>query len=506
MNFENVTLMNSYMNRVSSNSPNSQNASYPGYPIGIHYDNTDGFSNKPNQLFCNNVSSIYSGSVISHTCFNSKYERNQFFAHSIGFKINNKATLMRQFHAGNQWFGTYPSTGGKGAAISDQLLLARTKFFVKGPIPSFGSPLWPIPSTPFMFQIDQQIDDNTDCSNPMPSSIEPPRRNTTAMDGTLSFSWYNTELLWQNQFKLYQEMLPFKDSFSLDSLEGIFLNGLAGTNMHKFAQIRVLEDVAKSRTESETNYEQSLRTQMTGYRDQLRALDSIPFDGDDTLAYNARYAMVASLIEPLHTIHDSFIRFNVIKDSVANIMYDSILIINAEIQTSHPSEMLLKIYNNLYFATYARSGMPTLTESQRNGYFYLASQCASINADVVFRSRAIAKLNGDTNYYHDDFICMGGGYIPPATDSSASDSVMIQGIISPNPSTGVVNLNFSEALNETADIYVYSMEGQILFEEHPILYTNTYSINLSNLNNGIYTIRVIYQNLEILNEKIVLQN
>jgi hypothetical protein len=58
----------------------------------------------------------------------------------------------------------------------------------------------------------------------------------------------------------------------------------------------------------------------------------------------------------------------------------------------------------------------------------------------------------------------------------------------PNPSTGIFEIRFEEKTNTLSSVEVYNLEGRLLFEENAL--TKNMNIDLSNLNSGIYILKV----------------
>lgn len=58
----------------------------------------------------------------------------------------------------------------------------------------------------------------------------------------------------------------------------------------------------------------------------------------------------------------------------------------------------------------------------------------------------------------------------------------------PNPSTGIFEIQFEEKNNTIISIEVYNLEGRLLYDEIPS--KDNYSVDLSDLNVGIYLLKV----------------
>lgn len=77
--------------------------------------------------------------------------------------------------------------------------------------------------------------------------------------------------------------------------------------------------------------------------------------------------------------------------------------------------------------------------------------------------------------------------------------------IFPNPTDGLVNLHFeNKNTSDKISIKVYDMIGKLIFEKIDVeLISNSFSINLENLINGIYFIS-IQQNNKTTSKKLII--
>jgi len=65
----------------------------------------------------------------------------------------------------------------------------------------------------------------------------------------------------------------------------------------------------------------------------------------------------------------------------------------------------------------------------------------------------------------------------------------------PNPSTGIFEIQFEEKNNTIISVEVYNLEGRLLYDEIPS--KDNYSVDLSDLNVGIYLLKIKALNDEI---------
>ncbi len=125
-----------------------------------------------------------------------------------------------------------------------------------------------------------------------------------------------------------------------------------------------------------------------------------------------------------------------------------------------------------------------------------------------------ARYDAYSCYINDRIIIFGGynyetstyksdGAAFTSTKLDISDKINpIDITVFPNPNTGIVNLNLSNLKSTTSKISVYNLVGQIVYQE--TVTTSNPTINISNLQNGVYLLKVENNGMEY-NSRIIKQ-
>jgi len=130
----------------------------------------------------------------------------------------------------------------------------------------------------------------------------------------------------------------------------------------------------------------------------------------------------------------------------------------------------------------------------------IASQCALLGGDAVYRARAILKLFNQSGF-NDDSICTQA--LQQYGSEKIQDLHKIQVFIQPNPSSDIINiqLDYSEAIIE--NIVIRDGTGKIINRIKNELNSNYLELSIIELNPGIYFLEFEFNNGKLLNKKIV---
>jgi PKD repeat protein len=96
--------------------------------------------------------------------------------------------------------------------------------------------------------------------------------------------------------------------------------------------------------------------------------------------------------------------------------------------------------------------------------------------------------------------------IPPALTPTANKDAEIENVnyvIYPNPNNGQFDLKMESAGNETVKIKVYNLIGEIVYETETINDNMTKKINLDNVSNGVYFVKISSGNNESTKKMII---
>jgi len=119
----------------------------------------------------------------------------------------------------------------------------------------------------------------------------------------------------------------------------------------------------------------------------------------------------------------------------------------------------------------------------------------SLSSTTRFRFRCDASNNGD-RIYIDDVVIEGCGSASnretgePDSEEENQDRELDL-IAFPNPTEGILNIDLSQVKGQAATIHIYDFAGKLIYNHDiPSKHGDIVEIELGNLNNGLYLIKV----------------
>ncbi len=73
----------------------------------------------------------------------------------------------------------------------------------------------------------------------------------------------------------------------------------------------------------------------------------------------------------------------------------------------------------------------------------------------------------------------------------------------PNPTSGIVNLNMDESLNNDAEVFIYDIQGKLLDTKYLTTNRNLHTLDLSHISSGVYLVKVQSGNLSVVKKLII---
>lgn len=153
---------------------------------------------------------------------------------------------------------------------------------------------------------------------------------------------------------------------------------------------------------------------------------------------------------------------------------------------------------NRWYLTWLRYGIDSLSEEDSIALENLAMSCPTINGKAVFKARSLyASLNPGFDY-NDKVICgnvgaykTSGAQAEETMDMAILDGVLLNNIkLYPNPTDGIVNIDYVLPLNSTAKITLYDMVGRACLTADFGNNSSQLLFNVGNLPSGIYSYKL----------------
>ena len=132
----------------------------------------------------------------------------------------------------------------------------------------------------------------------------------------------------------------------------------------------------------------------------------------------------------------------------------------------------------------------------------VAIQCPYSGGAAVMSARAYLHLLNDTFEYDDDVICgvMGIFRMQSLQNGRKVNSLKVL----PNPSSGITQLIFSGLNGHVLNVEIIDALGKLVFTKKIQSSSNSIQLNLNELSNGMYYVKLSDQDGVYLAEKILL--
>lgn len=466
----------------------------PPYPIGYYYYFTEHMAK------CNSADNVRTGVRYTGLCNNSTLIGTSFHNHDIGLKLDNTATLIDQINNGNAFLDTC-----NFEARSDQPSLTLTKFFVN---PSSSSALWASPRHPTtpsdIFRTNTGVD-NTDCNIPLPPQAPEAELRDKIRLALLQYDEFEPQMLWQNQAWLFN-YLSHQDSLTDEETE--YLTAMQGHNIEKLDRLTADERAIFDRALSTKEQIMALTNNLNINANLLAQYSQVNTDALDSAAYAQHRALIASAQTTFNQQSDLLNNLLALESSHNYLELDTLSTANGQIVPEFVTDSLEVVFNELYYNTYARNNY-NLSAEELMSYRSIANQCPMLNANAVFRSRAIVQSQSDsTRFYDDAAICLAAGYEyknQTYTKPVLKPKPKLDYQLFPNPAKNYTKILFAEIPIGDVKIEVYDVLGRSIISDKLELNSNYYELNTMILNSGIYMIKISINNQDLAPTKLKIE-
>ena len=138
-----------------------------------------------------------------------------------------------------------------------------------------------------------------------------------------------------------------------------------------------------------------------------------------------------------------------------------------------------------------------------SGILAIASQCPFAGGAAVERARSFIALLNDTIAYNDDNICLQSGIYRYANDTVRTveeNKIIIQ----PNPASNEVSIILKGEFEGLCNIQIKNAMGEEILFSQMNCAEKQRMVDVSNLAQGVYIVKVNVNNITFLNSKLVI--
>lgn len=174
-------------------------------------------------------------------------------------------------------------------------------------------------------------------------------------------------------------------------------------------------------------------------------------------------------------------------DNAKALQADNLRTTNNLIATTRQMEDNEKVVNGIYLATVSR-GIYSLNPIQVASLENIIYQCPLAGGGAIFKARSLYTLHAMQLWYNDDSLCnlvnMEWRNAQPIVEKK--DGLQVY----PNPTTGEITFDFINAITEKQLLYIYNLQGQVVFQKEIEAELSKLTISFPNITKGIYLYRV----------------
>jgi len=414
------------------------------------------------------------------------------------------ALIGVQEHTGNKWTGSFTGKaakhyGGAGDRVESKFIINA----LDQQHPEYKPSNFLELANDGWFTNDNQNASVISCPNGVGSSNHPRifPRSEDYLIASNGFEYGDDagSRIWTSQRQLYREIAKQEEFSNLPMVYQNFYNNQTETSVGQFEYVERLIDSASLITSSLQQALDSINAISDSFSIELfELLDSLLIEPDSL----TRLQLQAAIFTYQTEFDTIAIAKNYLQLQIQNALYAALSLAiqqNAEISIDTIYEENQKSVNEIYLNMLLSDNW-VLDSSDLQIVNEIASQCALIGGDAVYRARAILNLF-NLSSFNDDSICTQA--LQQYGSEKIQDLHKIQVFIQPNPSSDIINiqLDYSEAIIE--NIVIRDGTGKIINRIKNELNSNYLELSIIELNPGIYFLEFEFNNGKLLNKKIV---
>ncbi|NNC85830.1 MAG: T9SS type A sorting domain-containing protein, partial [Bacteroidia bacterium] len=371
---------------------------------------------------------------------------------------------------------------------------------------AFGSVFPLIPNQPVDWIRAFNIEPNFEClatnaCNDLPCNPCDSELDEDIAEGNIQNNPYTSETIWMLQSELYARLNRDSILLNSDSLYQAFYANMQNDNIAQFETINEelldlyeLDATVYTNLQNNNNSVEQLMSQLANKMEQMQ---------DETLS-TQQLAALQTEITGLQQNIANLIAYNntaiELAQSSQTLTTANMEANNDAIVSSETIEVNTQEVNDIYLNTLAE-GITEFSTSQENSLFSIANQCPLEGGAAVFMARSMYYLIDRTAHYDDRWLCLQEGIILREQNVDISSNNFN---VYPNPANNELTVTYSIEEEETTIFELYDGIGKKLIRSTLDKNDNTIIIDVSNIKNGIYFYKIVSNNKNVKNGKIII--
>ncbi len=486
--------INAQSNLSASVSCNTINGNYTA-GLSNSYGISIGNLSINTSLYCNSVDSLYRGISFGGINPSTYLKATEFHHHYNGLYLNNSAVISSQTHYGNRWNNANNSFQAENANTNGYQL---STFFVDSTLSNIYKPTHNI-SGWFL-----HLDGNTFycynssvCATP-PSALTDSALNAMIANGTLESVDYAEESKAIAEEYLFRQIMEDSTLIEADSAYAAFMEENMGEPVEYLYNAEEYMRAAYSYDTVYSNLIDSCKLQIKLFTDSINMYSSgtgVGTTNSDSLKTTWFYK-VNFLNQTINNIN--LIREAMLAGNAANAK-----LINEIVVPDNLPQENTKYMNSIEANYLERGNDIQYIADNFSGIYSIASQCPYSGGPAVEKARSFIALLNDTIAYNDDNICLQSGIYRFASDSAKTieESKII---IQPNPASNEISIILKGNFEGLCSVQIQNVIGETVLTDEMNCKDSIHKINLLNIPQGIYMVKVNVNNSTFVNTKFVI--
>ncbi len=446
-------------------------------------------------IACNTTNETYYGIEFDGVNASTDLKANQLNHHGEGLHINSNGIIGTQQHRANSWNGPFNSSFGANNLNSSGFGLTSSQFEVNTSSPPINPTIpganagWFI-LDPGGVNAECKVDDCHKQTHEGGGEGDPISLERMIANGQITTIDFLPESQEIAKEYLYERIL--RDSTLLDdSLFAAFFTSHSNLPAGIMTEIKMKIDYLKNYDHAYIIAHESIDLVIKADEDSIHHLDSlIILNGQSTTYTN----LIDALRNRINTNQTALITLeNLREQNLTSYKVNAI----SENYSSYPSELPQineKRVNEIYLYMISES-FTRLDQNQVLTLYEIAHQCPYAGGKAVYQARTIYKLVNESEEYDDLYTCATNGIYRKATNSV---SVPINNLnIFPNPTTDIATINFIGEQSENCTLEIFSIEGEKIQQIDLPCDKNSVDVSTSEINAGIYIVKIYSNNMLI---------
>ena len=457
------------------------NATYGTNTIGVN-----GFGASGTLLNCNTTSGTRYGFHFNGMGDYVQMKGNNINDHLNGLLIKADGVIGEQDYHGNKWCGMYTDVGAKHLGTSE--VVEQSPFYTDPAVTSIGGCnlipqnqaggdwfLLQTPSTGTSTFVCKDLNFDACGESSSPTSPGPAEEDNdiflqSLANGTFQAERYESALEWTGRKHLYENLV--RNQSVTATWEQSFVNIQQYSSVGLFAAIDA--NLSNLLSISQVN---STALQQIEYRQQL-SLEALA--NMETPEAGGNYTEYEVLLDSLNQQQTEGEQ---IMQSIQNSRSSSLNTLkqaNNFITASAIYEQNEKLFNAVFIRTIADGKLPELS-TDINTLWSIANQCPLSGGDAVFKARSAYHLIDPLVAFDDDALCE---QAQPLTIPTEEEPLSFK--LYPNPAKDIVVVQFSEALENNAEIILVDVQGKVIMQIKTEIGQQSLLLDTSTLSPGLY--------------------